>query len=434
MSKSMSMSMSMSPLPTWAPTVAAVVALVVAVTACSDSTGVAPLTRLPRDLTVAELRVIDGSNTFAFDLLRELVAQSDSPNVFISPLSASMALAMAMNGADGDTWTQMRDALGFSGLEEAEINRAYRDLIGLLLGLDSKVQVGIANSVWAALQGPPLLTDYQDRVRAHFDAEVRTVDFTDPATRTAMNDWVASATNGRIEEMIEVLDPSILVFLLNAVYFKGDWRDRFPRSRTAPAPFTLADGTSRQVDMMDGDVGYRYVVGHGPGAISGVELPYSRDAFAAVAILPPAGMPMAEFVAGLDPGVWADWMADFDDQADREDTRGPGILVRLPKLEVEWADSLIAPLQRLGMVDAFDDILADFRRMTGQPGLFIGEAFQKTFLKVDEEGTEAAAATGIAMPTSVPPSVTFDRPFLFAIRERFSGTILFIGVIGDPGA
>jgi serine protease inhibitor len=424
--------------PTSARTAAAVVALGVAlalaVAACSDGTGVAPLTRLPRDLTIHEMRVIDGSNAFAFDLLRELVAESDSPNVFISPLSASMALAMAMNGADGETWTQMRDVLGFGGLEEAEINRAYRDLIALLLGLDAKVQVGIANSVWAAQQGPPLLPDYQDRVRAHFDAEVRTVDFTDPATRTAMNDWVASATNGRIEEMIEVLDPSVLVFLLNAVYFKGDWRDRFPRSRTAPAPFTLADGTIRQVDMMDGDVGYRYVVGHGPGAISGVELPYSRDAFAAVAILPPAGMPMAEFVAGLDPVAWADWMAGFDDQADREDTRVPGILVRLPKLEIEWADSLIAPLQRLGMVDAFDDLRADFRRMTGQPGLFIGEAFQKTFLKVDEEGTEAAAATGIAMPSSVPPSVTFDRPFLFAIRERFSGTILFIGVIGDPGA
>jgi serine protease inhibitor len=396
-----------------------------------DGDPVGPLDGLPRDLTLAELRVIGGSNAFAFDLLRELVEESDSPNVFISPLSASMAFGMAMNGAAGETWTQMRDVLGFAGMEEPDINRAYRDLIRLLLGLDPKVRLGIANSVWADHR-VPLLPDYRDRVRTHFDAEVRSVDFRAPATLPAMNDWVSRATNGRIDRMIEHLSPDILVYLLNAVYFKGDWRDPFPKSRTAPALFTRADGTTRHVDMMSGHVGYRFMLGDGPDAVSGVELPYARNAFAAIALLPPERQAMADFIAGLDTKVWADWMALFDAQAEQEDARATGILVQLPKFEVEWGDSLVAPLRRLGMVDAFDDLRADFSRMTGTRGLFIGEAFQKTFLKVDEEGTEAAAATGIGMPTSMPPSVTFDRPFLFAIRERFSGTILFVGAIGDP--
>jgi serine protease inhibitor len=416
------------------PTLAAAALVALAAAAC-DSGPLGPITALPRDLTAAELRVIHGSNTFAFDLLRELVAAADSPNVFISPLSASMAFGMAMNGAEDETWTQMRDVLGFTGMQEAEINRAYRDLTTLLLGLDSNVRFGIANSVWADHASPPLLADYLDRVRTHFGAEARNVDFGDPRTRDAINTWVSRATNGRIDKMIESIPDDVLVYLLNAVYFKGDWRSQFQKRRTAPAEFRLDDGTSRQVDMMAGEVGYRAFTAMGQNAPGGVELPYSRDAFAAIAILPPPGQPIRDFVAGLDPVIWADWMARFDEDAAREDTRREGILVRLPRFQIEWSDSLIAPLRRLGMTDAFDMHRADFSRMTGGRDLFITEAFQKTFLKVDEEGTEAAAATAVGMgPTSLPPSLVFDRPFLFAIRERFSGTILFIGVIGDPGA
>jgi serine protease inhibitor len=392
-----------------------------------------PITELPRELTLAELRVIDGSNAFAFDLLRELTLASDSANVFISPLSASMALGMTMNGAEGETWSQMRDALGFAGMDEAAINQAYRSLIALLLGLDSKVRFGIANGIWVD-PTVPLLADYLDRVRTHFDAEVRAVDFSAPGTKDAINTWVSDATNGRIDRMLESIPPDVLMYVINAVYFKGDWRSQFKKSRTAPAPFTLADGTTRTVDMMAGEVGYRVILGQTLESVSAVELPYARDAFSAVAILPPPGQSIRDFVAGLDGADWVAWMTLLDERAAQEDTSREGILVRLPKFEIEWADSLIGPLRALGMTDAFDADLADFSRMTGGRDLFVTEAFQKTFLKVDEEGTEAAAATAIGMrPTSAPPSISFDRPFLLAIRERFSGTILFIGIIGDPG-
>jgi serine protease inhibitor len=401
--------------------------------ACSNGRApVEPLTELPRDLTVAELRVVEGSNGFAFGLLRELVAASDTPNVFISPLSASMALGMTMNGAEGETWSQMRDALGFAAMEEESINRAYRDLIALLLDLDARVRFGIANGIWAD-HSVSLLPDYLERVRTHFDAETRTVDFEDPGTKDAINQWVSDATNGRIDRMIEQIPDDVIMYLINAIHFRGDWRNQFDRRRTAPATFTREDGIARQVPMMDGKVGYRLLLGYGPDGVSGVELPYARGAFTAVALLPPPGTPVRDWVAGVDPVQWTEWMAVFDEQAEREDTDREGIQVRLPRFEMEWSDSLISSLRALGMVDAFDDTLADFSRMTGGRDLYITEAFQKTYLRVDEEGTEAAAATAIGMgPTSAPPSLVFDRPFLFAIRERFSGTILFIGVIGDP--
>lgn len=414
-------------------TAQAAILATLAVTGCAEDP-IEPITSLPRDLTPAEVQVIDGSNTFAFDLLRELVLASDTPNVFISPLSASMALGMTMNGAEGETWSQMRDALGFAGMDEDRINRAYRDLTALLLGLDPAVRFGIANGIWAD-HTVSLLPDYPDRVRAYFDAEVRSADFDDPGTKDDMNRWVSDATNGRIDRMFESIPPDVLMYLINAVHFRGDWRSQFDRRRTAPVPFTRADGATRQVDMMDGKVGYRVIMGDDAASATGVELPYARGAFTAIAMLPPRDRSIDEFVASLDAIEWAGWMAAFDEQAEREDTDRDGIQVRLPKLEIEWADSLVGPLRALGMTDAFDERLADFSRMTGGRDLFITEAFQKTFLKVDEEGTEAAAATAVGMgPTSAPPSLSFDRPFLFAIRERFSGAILFIGVIGDPTA
>ena len=234
----------------------------------------------------------------------------------------------------------------------------------------------------------------------------------------------------KIDELLESIPPDIVMYLVNAIHFRGDWRSRFDRDRTAQAPFTTLDGGEVQVDMMAGDVGYR-VLFRADATIA--ELPYGGAAFSAVAALPALGVTMDEFLAGLGPDRWADWMAGLEAQAAAEDLDEEGILVRLPKIELEWGADLIEPMQAIGMVDAFDPDAADFTRLTGGKHLYIQQALQKTFLKVDEEGTEAAAATAVGFgPTSLPPSASFDRPFVLAIRERLSGTILFIGVIGDP--
>lgn len=402
-----------------------------ALVACAEPAGpgVDPITQLPRDLSAAELRVIEGSNAFAFDLLRTLFEPGSGANVFASPLSASMAFGMAMNGAEGETWAEMRDVLGYDGMTEEQINGAYHDLISLLLALDPTVAFGLGNSLWAD-DGLTLLPEFVSRVQTHFEAEARTVDFDDPATKDVLNAWVSDVTNGRIDELLESIPPRVIMYLVNAVYFKGDWRTTFDRNRTTTAPFTTLAGEVVDVPMMQGEVGYRVLFRE---EATVAELPYGGGAFTAVAVLPPAGQAMAEFLDALDQRRWDEWMAGLARLAEGEDLSSKGILVRLPKIELEWESDLVAPLEELGMVRAFDPLTADFSRLTGGRDLFIQQAIQKTFLKVDEEGTEAAAATAVGFgPTSAPPVASFDRPFVLAIRERLSGTILFMGVIADP--
>ena len=392
-----------------------------------------PITGLPRELSLAERQVIQGSNDFAFALLREVrAATPDSPNTFLSPLSASMALGMTLNGAAGETWRQMRDVLGFDGMEEDAINGGYHDLMDLLLSLDPAVEIGLGNAVWVDREYT-LLDDFRERLATWFDADAATLDFHAAGTPGVMNAWVDSVTHGRIDRLIDQIPPHVIMYLVNAIYFHGDWRETFDRRRTAPAPFTPAAGGAVTVDMMAGEVARRVIFGGGPDGVGAVELPYGGGAFSAVLVLPPANQGIDAFVASLEPGQWDAWMETFDAQAEAESLEGRGILVRMPRIELTWGGSLVGPLQAMGMVDAFDPALADLSRMTGAPGLFVDQVLQKSFLRVDEEGTEAAAATAVGVGVvSAPPSLTFDRPFLFAIRERFSGAILFMGVIGDP--
>lgn len=220
------------------------------------------------------------------------------------------------------------------------------------------------------------------------------------------------------------------MYLVNAVYFQADWRSSFDRAQTAAAPFERADGSTATVRMMRGTVGHRTLAS---ASASGVELPYGGGAFTAVALLPPEGQSIDAFVGALDEVAWDAWMEQFDAAAEREDLARGGMIVRLPRFELEWESSLVPALHALGMVDAFDATLADLRRVTGSPDLFVSDVFQKAYVRVDEEGTEAAAATKVEIGvTSLPPEIAFDRPFLFALRERYSGAILFLGVIGDP--
>jgi serine protease inhibitor len=407
-----------------------------------DPTGPAAPIDLPRPLSQAERTVIGASNSFAFDLLGRVAATEPKPNVFLSPLSASMALGMTMNGADAETWTQMRDVLGFAGLDEAAINQAYRDLLDLLVALDPRVAMAVANSVWAK-EGYPFHADFMDRVGTWFDAETRELDFADPAAVATINGWVEGATSGRITELLDAIPPDAIMYLINAVYFDGDWRTTFDEDATRPAPFHLADGSSVSVDMMDGQVGYRVL--QTQEGVLGVELPYGGDAFAAVAILPPQGVSARELATTLDEATWTEWMTRFDQAAESEDLEVAGTRVLFPKLEIDYDRELKDDLIALGMTDAFSDSEADFTRLTprdspagqGPPFVFVSRVKQKTFLKVDERGTEAAAATlvEIVETSAGPPTlIAFDRPFLFAIRERLTGALLFIGVIEDPTA
>ena len=410
--------------------VAAVLAGAALLAACDPFTGPAGgggarIESLPRALTVSEREVIARSNTFAFGLLREVYRRETESNVFLSPLSASMALGMTLNGAATATFDSMRATLGLGGLAQEEINRSYRDLTSLLLKLDPEVELTIANSVWAR-KGEPFLPSFFAAVRTWFDAEARELDFASPGALDAINGWASEATHERIPQVLQEINPNHIMFLLNAVYFNGDWTAQFDAAKTVSAPFRLASGATVQVPTMHGKL--RAALVQQPGVILG-ELLYGGQAFVATIVLPEAGRSLKDLVESLDAERWAEWMGALP-AGDYRDVEA--IDVALPKLELKYEEKLNDALTALGMGIAFDP-RADFSRLTPGGGVWVDFVKQNTFLKLDEQGTEAAAVTVVAMiKSAAPPALIVDRPFLLAIRERLSGTILFLGAIGDP--
>ncbi|HUP19614.1 MAG TPA: serpin family protein [Gemmatimonadota bacterium] len=390
-------------------------------TACASSpSGPDPIQGLPRELTPREAEVLRASNGFGFDLFGTLADDTPDDNVFVSPLSASMALGMTANGASGGTWTAMAGVLGFEEMTVEEMNRAYRDLIDLLVGLDPAVETLIANAIWHRtgfdLRGP-----FVEDVRSHFDAEVASLDFTSPEALGVVNGWASANTRGRIPKILERIDPAWTLILMNAVYFKGLWTEPFDPDNTRTGDFRRADGTTRSVPFMSQMV--EKFPGVATETYTAAELPYGGEAFAMVVVVPTEGHTLEELVAGLDAAAWDALVAGFGE---------PAFHVVMPRFELEYEADLVDVLTRLGMGVAFT-AGADFSNLSEHP-FWIDLVKQKTFLKVDEEGTEAAAVTVVAGPTSMPPTVIADRPFLIAIRERFSGAILFLGQVTDPGA
>jgi serine protease inhibitor len=377
---------------------------------------IVPITELPRSLTAAEIAAIGASNDFGFDLLREVSGEDPAASVFLSPFSASMALGMTMNGADGETFDAMRSTLRFGSLAEDEINESYRGLLDLLVELDPGVEIAVGNSVWHRLE-VALRESFRERVEAYFDARVEGLDFSAPDAADIINEWVSDATRGRIEEMIEPPIPgNIVAYLMNAVYFKASWTEPFDPDHTREAPFHLPDGSTETVELMTRHDTLRY---HGTDRFDAVDLPYSGGAFSMTVVVPREGIGVHDLLAELEAAAWDELTESF---------RTTPAQVWLPRFELEWEAVLNDALRRMGMGVAFQGG-ADFSRMFESVDAWIDEVKQKTFVRVDEEGTEAAAATSVAMATSLPPQVRADRPFLFALRERHSGTILFLGVI-----
>lgn len=409
------------------------VAVLLALAACSTPTDPqeppSEITSLPRDLSPAESTAVAASADFGVELLARVSRASPDSNLFLSPLSAHMALGMALNGADGETFEAMRTALAMEGLSLAEANEGYASLVGLLQGLDPRVEFRIGNSLWLQ-DGFPFLDDYRQRVVESFDAEAESVDFSDPATLERINGWVDEATEGNIEKLLDQLRPEEIAFLVNAVYFLGDWREQFDPAATEEAPFHLEDGTTAPVPLMQRTGEYRF--GRGEG-FTAAELPHGGDAFVMTVVLPDEDVGIDAFAAGLDAARWQE-IVDAVEGAERE------IRLALPKFELEYGRELTETLEAMGMGAAFDASQADFGRMVdleaiAPENVYLSRVQQKAFVRVDEEGTEAAAATGVGVGvTSAPPALRLDRPFLLAIRERHSGAVLFIGKFERPPA
>ena len=409
--------------------------LVAAAAGCARTSATEPgsapqeLHALPRPLTSSEQHIVDAGNDFSFALFRRLSEAQAGSNVFVSPLSASMALGMTMNGAAGATLDGMRQTLGFGSTDEQQINGGYQGVLALLRGLDASTQLEVANSIWYR-QDLAVNPSFLQTTRSAFSAEVHALNFADaPGTLAAVNGWVNDKTRGKIPSILESVDPSDVMYLLNAIYFKGSWRDRFDPQQTRDASFHAADGSAQPAKLMHRQDAILYLA---TPRFQAAELPYGNGAFAMTILLPSEGTNIDDFAASLTRADWNSWTAQLHTQQ---------VILDLPRFKLSYERTLNNDLSAMGMGIAFDSRGADFSRMasvSADQRLFISFVKQKAFVDVNEEGTEAAAVTVVGISvTSLPaiPTMRVDRPFVFVIRERLSGTLLFMGKITKlPGS
>jgi serine protease inhibitor len=295
-----------------------------------------------------------------------------------------------------------------------------RDLIAILTTFDKKVTFNIANSIWYR-EGYPVANSFLDVNKIHYDAVIEAVNFGNPETIERINGWVKEKTGGLIEKITDDLDPQIVMYLLNAIYFKGDWSVKFDTDDTTKRPFYLSDGNVKEVDMMRMEMEEEMAYKSGDH-YEAVNLYYGDAGFVMTLVLPNESMTLESWLAETGWDTWKSLTENFHDVT---------LTLGLPKFELEYeVEGFEGLLMDLGILDAFDPSLANFELMTGGPNdLFIGESKHKTFISVNEEGTEAAAVTSVVMFDSAPQmaEVTFNRPFFYVIREVESGTILFMG-------
>jgi serpin B len=370
---------------------------------------------------------IVASNTdFAVRLLKELQSEQSGKDIFISPLSVSIALSMAYNGANSSTREAMGSVLGFSGMSDDAMNTGFQQLIESLLNVDKDVSLNIADSVWIrsdfASSVNPVFTN---TLSNYFRSEVYSRPF-DTSTVSEVNSWVNKETNGKISQLLDKIDSQDMMFLINAIYFKGGWVDKFDPTLTQSASFTTTDGTSVQVDMMSRGGSYAY---YGDDNVQVARLPYGRDKIAMYVFLPAEGSSLESFTTGL-TGDSLD--AYFSKLSNTE------LALQLPKLKLDYGKvDLKDALTNLGMGVAFDSNSADFNRIADvrPEHLYIAFVDHKAVIEVNEQGTVAAAATNVGISvTSMPIRTSFivNRPYMFVIRDDRSGTILFSGLISDP--
>ncbi len=378
----------------------------------------------PADLQI-DARVVSAMNAMGFRLLAELQAAEPGRNVFISPASIQLALAMTMNGAQGPTREAMATAMGLEGLTLEQVNAGNAQLLSLLRTPDPKVELSVANSLWARHQ-VAFRPDFLQRVTTSYEAALSTLDFLDPAAAAAINAWVSARTRGKIPTLVDqaMLRDALLV-LVNAIYFNGTWTTPFDKKATGDGPFTLADGTKKTLPMMFQRGRYAYQENEQFQAIS---LPYGAGNVVMDLVLPRPDADPAAFRQNLTAGHWAQWTQQFNS---REGS------IRLPRFKASYAQGLKPVLTQLGMGVAFTEH-ADFHGMLAdeRAKVAISQVIHKTVLEVNEEGTVAAAVTGVVMATLSMPIEPFamvvDRPFFLVIRDVPTGAILFMGMINNP--
>lgn len=375
------------------------------------------------EAATARAELVRTNTQFAFDLYRALAAGPG--NLFVSPYSVSTALAMTFAGARGATEYQMAQTLRFT-LPQDVLHPTFgslnADLTGRVEGIDG-VQLSIANAIWGQ-DGHPFLAEFLDLIETSYGAPIQPTDFASAPeqARADINEWVGERTEGLIPDLMapDSITPETRLVLANAIYFLGTWKLPFDKDLTQDAPFHRLDGTEVSVPMMAIEDRFRYTEDKDYQA---VELPYTGDRLSMVVLLPAEGT-FETFEAALTVERLNQILAQMYSQK---------LWLAMPRFELTSEFSLADTLAQLGMPDAFTGA-ADFSGMDGTRDLFIGHVAHKAYVSVNEEGTEAAAATGVSMTLSMPSMMTIDHPFIFLIRDIETGTILFMGQVTDPSA
>jgi serine protease inhibitor len=372
--------------------------------------------------------VIDSANRFAFDLFKPVLSDPEAPeNIMISPFSISSALSMTLNGAAGETFEAMLKGLRLDGKTLQEINETYLKLMSEMVGVDERVVLEIANSVWVE-KNLQVKQTFMNDVQAWYKAEARSFDASDPNAVSVVNNWIAEKTHDKIQNMLDGFDDGVAMLLINAIYFNGKWRYQFDKAETSDKAFYVVPSNPKNVPVMHQNENLRVMKGEG---FTLVDLPYGQGNYSMLIALPDEDKTTIDISDNLTSDKWQTWMEQLENNTHKVD-------LSLPRFKYGYERKLNDDLISLGMGIAFSDG-ADFSKMS-YSGLKISTVLHQSFIETSEEGTEAAAATVVEMgTTSVNPEsevriINIDRPFLYFIHETSTGTILFMGKVGDPSA
>ena len=376
----------------------------------------------PKDITLSAAApiAIQSSNEFGIELFTR-VAESENKNLMLSPLSASTALTMLLNGCGGDTYSQLQGTLKYPAeMSISEINEAYKSLVGQLLTVDPRVQLAFANAIFyrnGFNVKPPFLATMND----DYKATVKALDFATPTALTTINKWASDNTKGKIPEVLSEIPGDAVMFIMNALYFNGDWSYQFDKSMTQELPFLPDGGSATDVPTMKGKVGAKFARDEGFKAI---EMPYGQTNFTMVVIVPDETL--SAFYPSFTYQVWDKLCSDLDELQEFDKTT-----VIMPKFKFSYEKYLNNQLMSMGMIDAFSSSDADLSGISDS-GIWVDYVQQNTFVEVDEEGTETAAVTTIDVGVTSPLPFNIYKSFIFAIRERTTNTLLFIGQVVNP--
>lgn len=371
-------------------------------------------------------QLIEADNEFGLELFQKIRQSDNNENIMVSPLSVSVALAMAYNGASGETKAEMEKTLKLNGLTTSQINDTYKTLISAIQSSDENVVFEIANSIFYR-QGFPFKQNFTDINESVYNAEVSGLNFNLPEAVTTINNWVAEKTHDKIPTIINQINPLDVMILINAVYFNGIWQEKFEQEGTHNLPFTKEDGTVIQVPMMNKTEKLEYASND---LFRAVKIPYGKGQYNMVVMLPVNGITSKNVISSFTFEKWGAWMKSFSIQNKVD--------VTLPRFKFEFETGLNSILSAMGMEKAFLPGLADFSGISDEK-IYISSVKHKSYIDVNETGTEAAAVTSIIFTTTgevIPdPEViyfTVDKPFVFAITENDTGAILFIGEVANP--